>query len=478
MQRRRKTEEGFTLERGGKRKAATTEFLRGIFDAAYQPKKPRLARTISRAVGQLFAGDNEQLQTLDEEERDLRARLREVSNVRSRIMNQGYLHVPTWDDTYPVTCTIELGSNTMSFTGGRNAGILNATVSKYSAMPDKLGGHAVRGLLSELASKARDASKEPALEEDVTLQSCMQGLITSVLQLSSDGVRSISGCVLTHSNQVTETVASENSQKLINVNEVQILFTHLLAWVQLQLMESIPDCKACMHDAWLSNGPSPVSLKQIWRDFNQNVIDKAKDHHDLFTKVRFNMRSVLYCLMPERIEKGDSESQQKTADSKSQQTAAESKPQQKAADLKLFGLMHLQSKHRGYLQEPDPFLQSLLSLEPCQKKAGRAGASKSENNAEKTGASTPGAQESRIKSRASAKSWPGDLSKVQSKAACLSTVAAFVRGILQYPSSAKTSDEMHSDATLFLNTFKPKIQGGQLLTEIVGIEVSCVHSYI
>ena len=187
VQRRRKTEEDCTLERGRKRKTATSDFQRQVFDAAYQPKKQRQARTMTRAVGQLFARDNEQLQTLDEEERDLRARLREVSNVRSRIMNQGYLHVPTWDDTYPVMCTIELGgaSNTMSFTGGRNAEILNATVDKYSALPDKLGGHAVRGLLSDLASKARDASKEPALEEDVTLQSCMQGLITSVLHLQS-----------------------------------------------------------------------------------------------------------------------------------------------------------------------------------------------------------------------------------------------------------------------------------------------------
>jgi len=206
------------------------------------------------------------------------------------------------------------------------------------------------------------------------------------------------------------------------------------------------------------------------------VIDKAKKDPDLLTKVRFNMRSVLYCLMPERIEKGDSKSQQKTADSKSQQKAAESKPPQKAADLKLFGLMHLQSKQVWYSQQVDPFLQSLLFLEPCQKKAEKAGASKSENNAEKAGASTSGAQESKIKSRASAKSWPGDLTKVQSKAACLSTVAAFVRGILQYPSSVKTSDEMHGDAALFLNMFKPNIQGGQLLTEIVGNTVSCVHS--
>ena len=91
VQRRRKTEEGFTLEPGGKRKAASTGFLREIFDAAYQPKKQRQARTMSRAVGQLFARDNEQLQTLDDELRDLNARLREVNNLRSRIMNQNYL---------------------------------------------------------------------------------------------------------------------------------------------------------------------------------------------------------------------------------------------------------------------------------------------------------------------------------------------------------------------------------------------------
>ena len=93
---------------------------------------------------------HEQLQTLDEELRDLNARLREVNNLRSRIMNQNYLHVPTWDDTYPVMCTIELGgaSNTMSFTGGTNAGSLNATVDKYSGFPDKLGGNTVRALMS------------------------------------------------------------------------------------------------------------------------------------------------------------------------------------------------------------------------------------------------------------------------------------------------------------------------------------------
>ena len=62
---------------------------------------------MQKAVYDLFERDNEELQNLDEEERDLRARLRELHNVRSRIMNHKYLHVPTWDDAYPVMCTIE-----------------------------------------------------------------------------------------------------------------------------------------------------------------------------------------------------------------------------------------------------------------------------------------------------------------------------------------------------------------------------------
>jgi len=266
VQRRRLTAQGITLERGAKRKASKIKFQRQIFETAYHPKKPRRAQTVQKAMYNLFARDNEQLQELDEEERVLSARIREVNNLRSRIMNQNYLHVPTWDDTYPAMCTIEVGgpSHTMSFTGGRNAGILNATVDRFSGLPDRLGGATVRALMLELALTAMDACKEPALEGDVTLQSCMQGLITSVLQLSSDGVRSVSGCVLKHSHQVTETVASEDSKKPIKVNEVQILFTHLLAWVQLKLMESIPDCKACMDDAWLSqNGQPPVPLRII-----------------------------------------------------------------------------------------------------------------------------------------------------------------------------------------------------------------------
>jgi len=422
-----------------------------LFETVFNPKKPRKARTMQKVVYDLFVRDNEELQHLDEEERDLYARLRELHNVRSRIMNQSYLQVPTWDDKFPVMCTIELGgpSNTMSITGGRNAESLNATLLQYSGLPDKMGGNTVRALMSKLVSIATGACKEPALEEDATLQICMQGLITLVLQLSSDGVRSVSGCVLEHSNQATDKVAKEDSKeskKPNKINEVQILFTHLLAWV----MESIPNCKACMDDAWLSqNGQPPVPLNIIWRVFNTNVIKQAKQDPDLLTKVRFNKRSVLYCLMPERIEKDDSQSQQK------------------AADLKSFGLMHRQSKESWFVNQPDAFLQSLILLDQCKKKAEKAGAPISE------------AQESKIQSRASAKSWPGDLSRVQSKTACASTVASFVRGTLQYPSSAKTPQEMQFDGKLFLDTFKSKVQGGQLLTEIVAdSKVSFVHKQI
>ena len=458
---------GTTLQEGVKRKAARIAFQKDVFQIAFNPnpKKPRLLQTVQKAVDNLFLRDNAQLSNIDEEERVLRGRMRELHHRRSKIMQQNYLHVPTWDDTYPVLCTIELGgpSKTMSFTGGRNADRLNASIQTFSGLDDAMGGNAVRSLLSKLCTIVQGECKEEKLEEDVTPQACMAGLMTSVLQLSCDGVRSCSGCVLVHCKDVPEKSATEegHSTKTNKTNEVQILFTHLLSWVQLQLMKSIPDCSAYVEDAWLEpplDGKQPVPLSMIWRTFNKSLIDEVKRNNNghLLPKVRFNTRSVLYCLMPERIEKDD-------PDPKSKQNAGTVKVQ-KTADLKRFGLMHHQSKERWFQKQPDPFSDSLICLEPCKKQAEKAVTSISE------------VQEPPSRSRASAKSWPGDLSRVQSRPACVATVASFARGSIQYPSSAMTPQPFQLDAGLFLKEFKGTFEGGLMLQEILtDSQVSCVH---
>ena len=458
---------GTTLQEGVKRKAARIAFQKDVFQIAFNPnpKKPRLLQTVQKAVDNLFLRDNAQLSNIDEEERHLRARLRELNHQRSKIMQQNYLHVPTWDDTYPVLCTIELGgpSKTMSFTGGRNADRLNASIQTFSGLDDAMGGNAVRSLLSKLCTIVQGECKEEKLEEDVTPQACMAGLMTSVLQLSCDGVRSCSGCVLVHYKDVPEKLATEegHSTKTNKTNEVQILFTHLLSWVQLQLMKSIPDCSAYVEDAWLEpplDGKQPVPLSMIWRTFNKSLIDEVKENNNghLLPKVRFNTRSVLYCLMPERIEKDH-------PDPKSKQNAGTVKVQ-KTADLKLFGLMHHQSKESWFKNQPDPFSESLIRLEPCKKQAKEAVTSISE------------VPEPACRSRASAKSWPGDLSRVQSRPACVATVASFARGSIQYPSSSMTPQDIQLDAKLFLNEFKGTFKGGVKLQAILtDSQVSCEH---
>ena len=135
VQKRQRHAQGTTLQKGAKRKASKEAFQKEVFQVAYKPKRPRTLRTVQKAVDNLFLRDAE-LNNIDEEERDLRGRMRELHHLRSKIMQQNYLHVPTWDDTYPVLCTIELGgpSKTMSFTGGRNADMLNASIQTFSGL--------------------------------------------------------------------------------------------------------------------------------------------------------------------------------------------------------------------------------------------------------------------------------------------------------------------------------------------------------
>jgi len=91
-------------------------------------------------------------------------------------------------------------------------------------------------------------------------------------------------------------------------------------------------------------------------------------------------------------------------------------------------------------------------------------------------ASTSENSESTSKKRAEGKAFPGDFSRLQRKVASVSMGFVFVEK-KNYPTMSKTAVEVHENAKSFLDMFKPALQGGLLITEILSDhEVSSIHT--
>jgi len=223
----------------------------------------------------------------------------------------------------------------------------------------------------------------------------VQQLVKPMLKLSSEGVRSSTGCLLIQSQgsksdgsldalgERNESHATKNKNKN---NEVQILFAHLLAWAQLRMLQSRPELAQFVEPSWLSdNSGIPVPIRTIWRNFNLKF---SKQSSAVWVSLRFHMRSLLFTCMPQRVFKDEGFNKQK------------------AADLQIFALKHLHTKQGTSVEIPDVFMQSSMIFDQYRQKKGVT--------------STSETSDSTIKKRAEGKAFPGDLSKVQRKVAAVS----------------------------------------------------------
>jgi len=167
------------------------------------------------------------------------------------------------------------------------------------------GGHAIRAFIDKMCQVAKGPVQKYALDENVTVQHSVQQLVKSMLKLSSEGVRSATGCLLIQpqgnkSNgslddlgERNESHATKNKNKNI---EVQILFAHLLAWAQLRMLQSRPELAQFVQPSWLSNNSGiPMPIRTIWRTFN---IQFSKQSPEVWASLRFHMRSLLFTCMP------------------------------------------------------------------------------------------------------------------------------------------------------------------------------------
>ena len=140
----------------------------------------------------------------------------------------------------------------------------------------------------------------------------VQQLVKSMLKLSSEGVRSSTGCLLIQPQgsksdgslddlgERNDSHATKNKNKHI---EVQILFAHLLAWAQLRMLQSRPEFAQFVESSWLSNNSGkPVPTRTIWRTFN---IRFSKQSPDLWASLRFHMRCLLCTCMPQSVFKDE-----------------------------------------------------------------------------------------------------------------------------------------------------------------------------
>lgn len=440
---------------GAKRSAWVRSFELQIYGEITNSQKTVRPESIARAVKKIFESNNADLVANEREHRDLSDRLQQLNYERIRIFNSAFNFCikDDWLDDMPLMFSVKLGglSNKMEFVGGRNSDALNQTCESYRQLGAASGGNAIRAFIDKICQVAKGPVQKYALDENVTVQDSVQHLVKSMLKLSSEGVRSGTGCLLIQPQgnkshislhdlgERNEGHATKNKNKNI---EVQILFTHLLAWAQLRMLQSRPELAQFVKPSWLSNNSgNPIPIRIIWRAFN---FEFGMQSPDLWASLRFHMRSLLFTCMPQSVFEDDGSKIRKPA------------------DLQIFALKHLHTKQDSSVDIQDPFLQSSMIFDQYRQRKGVT--------------STSETSDSTIKKRAEGKAFPGDLSKDQRKVAAVSMCFVYAKKKVFYPTLTKTPTDARVNAQSFLNVFKPALQEGRLITEILpDHEVSSIH---
>jgi len=380
--------------------------------------------------------DVEELQNLQRTQEELTSELQQVQLELHKgqcsinaIVGGSHHMVPDWNRRIPVLASVAVGGSdkTLHFMGGRNAASMNRLI-QFLAQQQNTEGEIIRNLLHRLSEAAHASIQEEEVPRNIPENNRIKSLVTEVLRLSETGYRDYTHCVMKIGNAHTE---------------VNFFFTHLLAWIQIKILESHSELKEHMpYEVITGSNPKKNSIPSIWRHFNEKL-EKAPEQQ--VHTVRDCMRDFLCRAMPVKVIQ-----------------------ESKTVDLRQCALTHLQSRGEYFLKLKDTFMESVQSR--YQKKA-KAKDNLGEDKEEETSKDTAGKTKVH---REPGCSWPADITRKATRAACVAL--SFVLARLKTTVLKTSEHENLTDLETYLTSFKEASNDWFESIE-QDAEVSVVHNF-
>jgi len=367
-------------------------------------------------------------EALTSELQEVQVELHKVQCQIHSIVNESHNMVRIWHSKTPVLASVAVGGadKTLHFLGGRNAAGMNRIVQYLAQQQTTEGGH-IRGFLNRLSEAANASIQEAEVPRNLPENDRIKSLVTEVLHLSHTGYRDSTHCVMKIGNAHTE---------------VNVFFTHLLAWIQIKILESHSELKVHMPYELISGQRSnKCPISSIWRQFNDKL-EKAPEQQ--VHTVRDCMRDFLCRAMPVKLQQGS-----------------------KTVDLQQCALTHLQSRGGSFMRLKDTFMESVQSK---YRKEASAKSNMRQDKEEETSNDT--AKNSKVQ-RDPGCSWPADITPKATRAACVAL--SFVLARLTTTVLKTSEHDNMSDLETYFKSFK--VASNDWLESIVQDEkVSLVHN--
>jgi len=352
------------------------------------------------------------LQDLQAKAEDLTSKLQEIQVELHRvqcsihsIVNESHNMVHTWNRKKPVLASVAVGGadKTMHFLGGRNATSMNRIVQFVASQQNTKGEH-IQKKLNRLSEAAKASIQEAEVPRNIPENDSIKSLVTEVLHLSHTGYRDSTHCVMKTGHAHTE---------------VGFFFTHLLAWIQIKILESHSELKEHMpYDLIRGQKQSKNSISSIWRQFNDKLENAPVQQ---VHTVRDCMRDFLCRAMPVKV-----------------------KPISKTVDLRQCALTHLQSRGQYFFNVKDTFMESV------QSRYQRDALAKNDLGPDKKENSSDTAENTKVQ-REKGCSWPADITPKATRAACVALSCVLAR---LTTTVLKTSERDNmSDLETYLESF-------------------------
>ena len=202
---------------------------------------------------------------LTSELQEVQVELHEVQCQTHSIVNESHNMVRTWHHKTPVLASVAVGGadKTLQVLGGRNAASMNRII-QFLAQQQSTEGEHIRSLLHRLSEAANASIQEAEVPRNIPENDRIKSLVTQVLYLSHTGYRDSTHCVMKTGHAHTE---------------VALFFTHLLAWIQIKILESHTELKEHIPYNLMTSkklNHSGNSISSIWRQFNDKL--RSEEH--------------------------------------------------------------------------------------------------------------------------------------------------------------------------------------------------------
>ena len=337
----------------------------------------------------------------------IHAELHKLQTEIHLIVNKSNNMVHNWNGKTPVLASVAVGGvdKTFHFLGGRNAARMNKIVQFHTSQQTTEGQH-IRNFLNRLSATAIASIQEAEVPRNIPENDRIKSLVTQVLYLSHTGYRDSTHCVMITGHAHTE---------------VAVFFTHLLAWIQIKILESYTELKEHIPYNLMTSkklNHSGNSISSIWRQFNDKL-EKAPVQQ--VRTVRNCMRDFLCRAMPVKV-----------------------KPISKTVDLRQCALTHLQSRAGCLINLQDTFMESVQSR--YQKDA----SAQNDLILGKKERSSDTAEKTKVQ-RAKGHSWPADITVKATRAACVAL--SFVLARLTTTVLKTSDDDNMTDLETYLESF-------------------------